>query len=191
MKNLATKPRDLASLAHARYPILVKPTLPNAIQLEGPLRIAHVAVRDRLRHPINLQHQTGRNGSRSGPLPSVFIQNRDGASFIHCHCQGLETHPWVDGENWTIGKGEQLREPNQISNGLDSGGVSQHCQKHVFDQPGIGQRTVCRSPRGTLVMPVYACGVRPVRRSSGRTSQTGPAGAAGSGRSPGRASRAG
>jgi hypothetical protein len=51
--------------------------------------------------------------------------------------------------------------------------------------------TVCRSPRGALVMPVCSCGAGPLSRSSGRTSQIVPAVAAGSGHSPGRASRAG
>lgn len=58
--------------------------------------------------------------------------------------------------------------------------------------PGARTRvTWCRSPRGTLVMPMCSWGARPLSRSSDRTSQTGPAVAAGSGHNPGRASRAG
>jgi hypothetical protein len=66
-----------------------------------------------------------------------------------------------------------------------------HTSRTVWCHEARTRVTWCRSPRGALVMPVCSCGAGPLSRSSGRTSQTGPAVAAGSGHSPGLASRAG
>jgi hypothetical protein len=67
------------SLVQAQHPVLVRPIRPNAIQPKGPLRIDSMAVRDHVCHPIDCQHQTGRDHAWGRPLPNVFIHNRGGS----------------------------------------------------------------------------------------------------------------
>jgi hypothetical protein len=93
----------------------------------------------------DLQHQTGRNHAWCRPLPSVFVDDCDCASFSHRCRECFNTSRWLNRGDQGIGKGERRRELHQNSNGLDGGGGSQRCQTHVFDQTGIGQRSILRS----------------------------------------------
>jgi hypothetical protein len=110
-----------------------------AIQPKGPLRIAHMAVRNHIGHPMGLPHQTGRNHAWLRPLPSMFVHNRDGASFSDRCRQHLETWRRLNSADRGIGERAWLRYVHHINDGVDGGYLFQHCQKDRFDQPGIGQ----------------------------------------------------
>ena len=176
---LCESERMIAPYAHLI--LTVKPTLPDAIQPKGPLRIAQMAVRDHIRHPMHLQHQTGRNFSWSGSLPSTFVRNRDGASFSDRCRQHLEACRWLNSEHWSISEREWLRDAHHISNGVDGGYVFQHRQKDRFDQARIGQRPVfsfignVQRDCHVLQTVAWPCGIEPpchvqcVKYTMGRT----------------------
>ena len=104
---------------------LCQPTRPDAIQPKCLLRIAEMAVRDHIRHTMDLQHQTGCNHAWGWLLPSGFIHNRDRALFSHRCREASKPAGGSMAQTRGIGKGER-GEYDQIS--IDGGCASQNFQ---------------------------------------------------------------
>jgi hypothetical protein len=70
--------------------------------------MAQMAVRDHIRHTMDLQHQPRCNYSWSGARYSAIVYDCDGASFSNRFRERFETRWGFDGKDWGIDKREWL-----------------------------------------------------------------------------------
>ena len=77
--------------------LLYEPTLPDAIQPKGPLRMAQMAVRDHIRLPMGLQYQTWSNYLRPGHNSLGSLQESFQAnSQIQAMLKAIPQHELID-----------------------------------------------------------------------------------------------
>jgi hypothetical protein len=101
-----------------------------------------MAMRDHIRHTMDLQHQTWRNCPWLRTLPSVFVHNRDSVLFGYCCCQSFETRRWVNSANRGISECEWLRYAHHISECVDGGYASTTIRNQWSRDRGLGLRVV-------------------------------------------------